>query len=121
MDDKAVEQLIQETGKTAPRLTPADIEATIIDEVYFTAEQGYQRANEDEGIPAGSYSELGVLTICVLRLRNGFTVTGESACVSPENFNVEIGRKIARQNAMSRIWQYEGYLLRQRLHDQAGA
>jgi hypothetical protein len=48
-------------------------------------------------------------------LRNGFTVTGESACASPENFDPEIGRKIARENAVNKIWMLEGYLLKQRL------
>lgn len=56
------------------------------------------------------------LTICVLTLKNGFTVTGESAAASPENFNQEIGERIARQNAVGKIWMLEGYLLRQNLY-----
>ena len=51
-------------------------------------------------------------------LANGFTVTGESACASPENFNAEIGRKIARDNARNKIWAFEGYLLKQKLYEQ---
>lgn len=58
---------------------------------------------------------LGLLTFCVLVLRNGFTVTGESACASPENFNADIGRKIARENAINKLWGLEGYLLKERL------
>ena len=58
---------------------------------------------------------LGLLTFCVLVLRNGFTVTGESACASPENFDAEIGRKIARQNAEQKIWPLMGYELRSKL------
>lgn len=115
MNDNAIEQEIQAKGKTAPRVTPTDIEVNIIDEVYFTAEQGYQRANVDSGIPAGSYSTLGLLTFCVLTLRNGFTVTGESACASPENFDAEIGRLVARQNAVAKIWPLMGYELRSKL------
>jgi len=61
---------------------------------------------------------LNLLTFCVLVLRNGFTVTGESACVSPENFNAEIGREIARENAINKVWQLEGYLLRDKLSKQ---
>ncbi|WP_249821492.1 Gp49 family protein, partial [Escherichia coli] len=57
-------------------------------------------------------------TFCVLVLRNGFTVTGESACASQENFDAEIGRKIARQNAVNKIWMLEGYLLKQKLSEQ---
>ena len=56
----------------------------------------------------------GVLTICILTLRNGYLVTGESACVSPENFDAEIGRQVARTNARDKVWLLEGYLLRER-------
>jgi hypothetical protein len=113
--EQIIEQDIQAKGLTAPRVTPADIEANIIDEVYFTAEQGYQRANEDEGVPAGAYDKLKLLTFCVLVLRNGFNVTGESACASLENFDAELGRKIARQNAVAKIWPLMGYELRTKL------
>lgn len=62
---------------------------------------------------------LFLLTFCVLVLENGFTVTGESACASPENFDAEIGRKIARDNAVNKVWMLEGYLLKQQLHSQS--
>ncbi|MCG9111194.1 Gp49 family protein, partial [Laribacter hongkongensis] len=62
---------------------------------------------------------LELLTFCVLVLRNGFTVTGESACASPENFDSGIGRKIARQNAIQKIWPLMGYELRSHLASQA--
>lgn len=58
---------------------------------------------------------LGLLTFCVLVLKNGFTVTGESACASPENFDAEIGKKIARQNAINKIWPLMGYELKSKL------
>lgn len=63
----------------------------------------------------GASPALDLLTFCVLVLKNGFTVTGESACASPENFDAEIGRKIARQNAVNKIWMLEGYLLKESL------
>lgn len=63
----------------------------------------------------------GVLTICVLHLVNGFTVTGESACASPENFNEELGKKFARERAMAKLWGFEGYLLRDVLHRAASS
>jgi hypothetical protein len=56
-----------------------------------------------------------LLTFCVLVLRNGFTVTGESACASPENFDAEIGRKVARTNAVSKMWPLMGYALKEKL------
>ena len=121
MKDEAIEQEIQAKGLTAPRVTPADLQANIASEYYFTARDGVQ-AN-----PAGNYSavlcgverELSLLTFCVLVLRNGFTVTGESACASPENFDAEIGRQIARQNAEQKIWPLMGYALKQSLQDAA--
>jgi len=93
-----IEQQIQAKGLNAPRLTPADIDSKILG-------ADYHRFNGT------------TVTICCLYLENGFTVTGESACASPENFDEEIGRNIARNNAREKIWQLEGYLLRQRLHD----
>ena len=122
--DGAIEQEIQAKGKTAPRVTPADIQANIVSEHYFTAWQGAQLAywgdsdpeypKPEDGAPNAS-GPLGLLTFCVLVLRNGFTVTGESACASPENFDAEIGRKIARQNAEQKIWPLMGYALKNEL------
>ncbi len=110
MTDQSIEQEIQAKGKTAPRITPADIEANIVVENYFTASEAIHGAGNEP-----IYTEHALLTFCVLVLRNGFTVTGESACASPENFDAEIGRKIARQNAVAKIWPLMGYELRSKL------
>ena len=124
-DDETIEQEIQRKGKTAPRITPAAIDAVIATEHYFTADQGARQAGLDWAVQLDqpyqptTRAELTLLTFCVLVLRNGFTVTGESACASPENFDAEIGRKIARANAIAKIWPLEGYVLKQRLHDAA--
>lgn len=113
-----LEQEIQDKGLTAPRVTPADIEASIVSEHYFTAMDGVYGRAGSPGIVAGVpvSSPLDLLTFCVLVLRNGFTVTGESACASPENFDAELGRKIARQKAVEKIWPLMGYTLREDLH-----
>ena len=113
MNDNQVEQEIQAKGLTAPRITPDDIEANIASEHYFTAADGVYGAGH--GVAKERPGVLSLLTFCVLVLRNGFTVTGESACASPENFNAEIGRKIARQNAVQKIWPLMGYELRSKL------
>lgn len=113
-----VEQDIESRGLTAPRVKPQDIEERIVAEHYFTAEEGVRGAlagrepDLDVSVPA-----LGCLTFCVLTLENGFTVTGESACVSPENFDTEIGRKVARQNAINKVWPLLGYELRSLLSE----
>ena len=118
MSDAAIEQEIQAKGKTAARVTPADIEANIVQEHYFTAGDGcFGLEVALCGTPVTNEVSLNLLTFCVLMLRNGFTVTGESACASPENFDAEIGRKIARQNAVQKIWPLMGYELRSKLAD----
>ena len=226
MNDQQIEQEIQAKGLTAPRVTPADIEANIVGEYFFTAADAtrgatmaqvaevahevnraycqalgdssqpawddapeWQRASarmgvdlhtmgnfgpeashiswmkqklDDgwkygpvknaekkehpciipfEGLPkeqqakdylfrgvvhatnkvfggAPQFEALRRLTFCVLVLKNGFTVTGESACASPENFDAELGRKIARQNAVQKMWPLMGYALKEKLHNE---
>ena len=130
--DAAIEQEIQAKGLTAARVTTADIEANIASEHYFTAADGVigafavgemRRNGGDANVPhAAAHPDLlipslNLLTFCVLVLANGFTVTGESACASPENFDAEVGRKIARQNAVQNIWPMLGYELRTKLAD----
>ena len=90
-----IEKELQEKGLNAPRLTPDLIESKIVKEEYHLL--------------------TNVLTVCVLTLENGFTVTGESACASPANYNKEMGEKIARENAKDKIWLLEGYLLKEKL------
>lgn len=111
MNDQTIEQEIQAKGLTAPRVTQADIEANISSSHFFTAAEGVSMSTPHQPVP----SALHLLTFCVLVLKNGFTVTGESACASPENFDAEIGRKIAYQNAVAKIWPLMGYALKQQL------
>ncbi len=120
MNDQAIEQEIQAKGLTAPRVTPADIEAEIASEHYFIGGDamlhsgGVNSYAGDWEVPR-SLSAMSLLTFCVLVLRNGFTVTGESVCASPENFDAELGRKIARQNAVAKVWPLLGFRLRDKL------
>jgi len=121
MSDKDIEQEIQAKGLTSPRVTPQHIDSVIASEHYFTEQNGVcgkqLETRYADDIHDGPHS-LDLLTFCVLVLRNGFTVTGESACASPENFDAEIGCKIARENAVNKIWMLEGYLLKQKLSEQ---
>ncbi len=96
-DEQAIEQEIQDKGLNAPRLSPDQIDAVITREDYYV-------------FPATT------LTVCCLTLKNGFTVTGESAAASPENFDAELGKKVARSHARDKIWALEGYLLREKLN-----
>ena len=97
-NEEELEKQIQKSGLTAPRLTPELISAVIAKEQFYVFE--------------GS-----CLTVCCLTLLNGFTVTGESACVSPENFDATIGKSVAFDNARDKIWALEGYLLKQKLFE----
>jgi hypothetical protein len=96
----SVERLIAAdiaAGKTAPRLTPQ----FILDQIRTT--QFYVFPDT-------------TVTVCCLTLLNGYNVTGTSACISPSNFNIEIGMQVARENAIKEIWALEGYLLKEMIH-----
>ena len=95
--EQQIEQEIQDKGLNAPRLTPDHIDSIIKGETYTNLPDGRT-------------------VICQLTLKNGFTIDGKSACVSKENFNQEIGNKIAYDNAREKIWMLEGYLLKEKLH-----
>ena len=116
--DQAIETAIVAAGaNVAPRVTPADLEAAIASEWYINAADGVP---EDEfHPPVPSNHPLRLLTFCVLVLKNGFTVTGESACVSQENFDADIGRKVARENAVNKLWPLLGFLLKEKLNGQS--
>ena len=121
--DQIIDAAIISAGaNVAPRVTPADIEANIYSEHYFTAEDGVigRLVMTEPGRNPSAPLALSLLTFCVLVLRNGFTVTGESACASPENFNADIGRKVARANAVQKIWPLLGFALKERLHAEGG-
>lgn len=149
MPDTTIEAEIQAKGLTAPRVTPARIEQVIASEYYFTAADALRfgwltedhadpdvremRSRICDSLPVRSYSgacsdidcnapipmTAKLLTICVLILENGFTVLGKSACASPENFDADVGKRVAREDAVRQIWPLEGYLLKQQLHEDA--
>jgi hypothetical protein len=98
LNEAKIEQEIINKKLNAPRLTPTMIDATIESTAYYV-------------FPGTT------LTVCCITLQNGFNVVGESAAASPENFDADIGRKIAFENARNKIWELEGYLLKQRLFE----
>ena len=100
-DEAELEKEIQAKGLVAPRLTPDAIDEQIVGEQYWRPDRT-------------------TMTVCALQLRNGFVVIGESAAASAANFDEGIGRRIARENARKKIWQFEGYRLCQHLYDARG-
>lgn len=105
------------TTGNGPRVTMASIEASIASEHYFTALDGddSEQAVSVGDVTGDSCRYLKLLTFCVLVLRNGFTVTGESACVSEENFDADLGRKFARENAVGKLWPLLGFMLKEQV------
>jgi len=97
LTDEQFEQRIRALGLAAPRVTPEHIKQLIVGETYTI-------------LPSGK------VMVCELTLRNGFSVRGESAVVSKENFNEETGRIKSRQRAVDKIWELEGYLLQDTLY-----
>lgn len=97
--EQVIEQEIQAKNLNAPRLTPATIDAVISSKTFH--------------IFPGT-----AVTVCCLVLVNGFKVVGYSSAVSIEDFDIEIGQKIAFENARQKVWPLEGYLLKQRLFQQ---
>ena len=115
--DQTIEAEIQAKGLTAPRVTPADIEANIVSEHYFTADDGVTGVSFKNKSQEVFPSELACVTICTMILRNGHKIVGvNEGPVSPANFDPELGRKLARQKAIDQIWPLMGYELKCRLH-----
>lgn len=110
--DSNIKQEIQAKGLNAARVRPADLEAEIASEHFFTI-------GDAAGVPTSMPSPLHLITIGVLVLKNGFTVIGKSACVSRENFDADIGRKIARDDAMKNLWPLVAFRLCDKLAAEA--
>ncbi len=101
MDDQTTEQMIKDLGADkAPRVTPESIEEKIDTELFMRdAATGY--------------------TVCKIAMKNGFQFVGTSGCASPENYNQEIGDRLARAKAFDQIWSHEGYMLKEMLYKMA--
>lgn len=106
MNDQEIEQAIQEKGLNAPRITPARI-AELMSRIVYTFDVR----------PNGSTTTLAHAFLD----GNFYLATGVSACVSVENFDAELGKDIASTNAKvaaeDKLWELEGYALRERLRD----
>ncbi|MGL5583640.1 MAG: Gp49 family protein [Cetobacterium sp.] len=96
MSEQAIEQEIQDKNLNAPRLTPNHITKCIVSADYYVFPHS-------------------TTTVCMITLKNGYKVIGESSPVSDDNFDAEIGRKVAFECARDKIWALEGYLLKDKL------
>lgn len=99
-NDQEVEYEIQNKELNAPRLNPAHIDSVINEILYHR-------------VPNTT------TTICSLILTNGFVVNGESASASLLNFDADLGKKIAFNNARDKIWSLLGYELKEKLYQES--
>jgi hypothetical protein len=104
-EDGQIELELQRKGKTAPRVTPQEIEALA------------------ESLSFDTYHFPGTAaTVAIAKFPSGYVVaTGFSSAISLANFDAEIGAKIAikdaKHEAIDKLWELEGYALRKRLDD----
>jgi hypothetical protein len=116
--DQDIEREILAKKLTAARVTPADIEATIVGEHYHSPSDYTIGCGANIG--TFDAEKIKRHTFCILTLENGFTVVGvNEGPVSAANFDRDLGRKMARQKAVDQIWPLMGYALRTRLHEAA--
>lgn len=108
---EASDKAAAEVQKTPHRVTLESMNDKVMCEYTFTAAEAI--AATSGPIPLGR--ALQVMTICVLVLRNGYTLIGKSAPADPDNFNAELGKKFAREDAIRQMWPLEGYALREKL------
>lgn len=96
-------------GRTAPRVSLDDIKANIASEMFVVG------GDIAEICEAPKHPSLDVLTICLLVLRNGFTIIGKSAPADVRNFDAALGEKLAYEDAVRQVWPLMGYALRDKL------
>lgn len=103
-EDVVTEDMIQEKGLTAPRVSLEDLHASIksVEVIRYTSESG------------------SILRFAILNMENGFTVTGRpSTSASPENDDDEVGVKVAIKNAVFELWPFLGFNIVQKRFDNA--
>lgn len=91
-----------EVPLTAPKIASAEVEGEIVNEYY---------RNAGSAVKAPEGSPLYNVTLCFLQLRNSFVIVGKSACVVAANFNEDIGRQLAREDAIKQVWPFLGFRL----------
>ena len=105
---------VKENNMSAPRITPDDVDNSISSIHIFSGLEAAKANRVIRSEPVDAES-LKLLTMCVIVLKNGFTVTGKSSCVSPENYDRSKGEEIALNNAKDQIYSYLGFELKTKL------
>jgi hypothetical protein len=103
-------------AKNPNRVTLDSIKSKIVNEAFFLGSDAvmFREFTDNEPQP-DPHPDTECLTICLLTMRNGFTVIGKAAPADKENFDPELGRQFAYEDAIHQLWPLEGYLLREDL------
>lgn len=104
MSDKAETIPLEEAQARASAAIYPKVTKELIEGKIFAVQYTY---------PVGT-----TLTVCVITMDNGFHVLGKAAPADPRNFDPEIGKRYAYEDAFKQLWQFEGYLLKEMLHGQ---
>lgn len=111
-------------NSVAPRVSLSDIEAAIKHRFDFNLANAINVTNgsdisafKDFADVVQVLKQLALMSMCVLVMKNGFIVIGKSAPASAENFNPELGRKLAYEDAIRQLWPMMGFALRDTLHN----
>lgn len=105
--EQQVEDRIAVLGLSAPRVTPAMIDALV------------------ESLTFDTHYIPGTTTVLATSfLPSGFSVaTTKSGSASAENFNLTLGIEIAigkcKEESRQKLWELEGYCLKKKLHEQS--
>jgi hypothetical protein len=112
------------TGEAAPQAEPSGAESTLIglddarQRLTNRRAPHITRGQIEAKIRDATYIHRGLLTICLITLENGYQVIGNAGCASAENYDEAVGRRFAHEDALTKIWPLEGYLLKQQLHEE---
>jgi hypothetical protein len=107
-------------AKTPNRVSLADIEAEIAFETTFTIAEALDGISllPNGNVPGQAgvvFTNLRAMTVCIVTTHSGFTVIGKSAPADPLNFDAELGKKYAREDAIRQLWPFMGFTLSQKL------
>jgi len=102
---------------TALRVTKELIESRIRSVHYLNVGQAILAQQPEEStLTHEDLGELSLVTTCFIIMENGFKVEGVSACVDPALYDETLGRSCAYENAFEKLWQLEGYLLKEAMY-----
>lgn len=120
MDAKEIDKLAA-ANAVAPRVSLADIEAAIFGVFYQTGDHLLDHADikVEQFSDKALYDNAKLMTLCTIIMKNGFMFVGHSTPASPQNYNFDLGKKLAYDQAFKQIWPMMGFELRSKLYERS--